>query len=107
ILMGAWPFAWRRTASDTMPIDALVRGLPLLVGAAILADPVVSGTVRPAEIAIGTAVGLIGFAVGLARAWERPSEIAAALAMGLAGVVFVASIWAGVDALLASARLAV
>lgn len=107
ILMSAWPLDSRGVEIGGRPSDGLIRGLPILIGAAVLAQPIASGALRPAEIAVGTAIGLLGFAIGLARAWERPSESARALGLALVGLVFVASIWAGVGALLASVRLAV
>lgn len=107
ILMSAWPLDSRGVEMGGRPADGLVRGLPILIGAAVLAKPIASGALRPAEIAVGTAIGLLGFAIGLARAWGRPSERALALGLALVGLVFVASIWAGTEALLASARLAV
>lgn len=105
ILMGLWPFGrWRGNGSP----GALARhGFPVVVGAAVLAASLGSGTPSSVELAVGTAAGLLSMLVGLGRAWERPAEMARSLGLGLIGLMVVVAVWAGEDALLAAARVAV
>ena len=105
ILMGLWPFGGRRAKGGP---GALARhGFPVVVGAAVLAAALSSSTLSSVELAVGTAAGLLSMLVGLGRAWERPAEMARALGLALAGLMVVAAVWAGEDALLAAARVAV
>jgi hypothetical protein len=105
IVMGLWPFGgWRVNGGP----GALARhGFPVVVGAAVLAAALGSGTPSSVELAVGTAAGLLSMLVGLGRAWERPAEMARALGLGLVGLVVVAAVWAGQGALVAAARVAV
>lgn len=86
---------------------AVMRGLPIIAAATVLIAALGAGSPSTLGVVAGTAAGLLALLWGLARAWDRPLRLAPALGLSLGGVVLVAAVWVGGDALLAATRLAV
>lgn len=107
VLMGVWPFGGWPRGDESGPLAILLNGLPVAVGAAVLAATL-SGTLPTAiELAAATAIGLLSLLFGLGRAWRQPAAMPRALGLGLAGLAFATALWVGPQALSVAARLAV
>lgn len=87
--------------------SAVSRGLPTVAAASVLLAALGAGSPSTLGVVAATAAGLLVLLWGLARAWDRPHVLTPALALSLGGVILVAAVWAGTDALLAATRLAV
>ena len=107
ILMGVWPFGGWRRGDETEPLSMLSNGLPVVVGAAVLAATLSETLPTAVELAAATAVGLLSLLVGLGQVWRQPAAITAALSLGLAGLAFATALWVGPEALPVAARLTV
>lgn len=108
ILLGVWPFGSWRLPARTNAVALLSHGLPIIVGAAVLAAATITDIPAATDVALATALGLLSLIIGLIRAWERsPGKLAEALGLGLAGLALAAGIWAGREALIAAVRLTV
>lgn len=107
VLMGVWPFGGRRESGEAGPLRMLLNGLPVVVGAALLAAALSGALPTAVELAAATAIGLLSLLVGLERAWGQPGSMGRALGLGLAGLAFATALWVGPGALPVATRLAV
>ncbi|MBP6786588.1 MAG: hypothetical protein KA170_03285 [Candidatus Promineofilum sp.] len=107
VLMGVWPFGGRRRGDGADLPGMPLNGLPVVVGAAVLAAALSATLPTAVELAAATAVGLLSSLVGLSRAWQQPAEIARSLGLGLAGLAFATALWVGPAVLPVATRLAV
>ena len=106
VLLGLWPLRGAWPADDDLA--ALLAGLPVVAGAALLLAALRVGALPPALLAAATGAGLLAVLLGLARLGE-PSPAGAARALGpaLGGLALLAAAWAGEAAVAPAARLAV
>ncbi len=107
VLMGVWPFGGWRESGEAGPLRMLLNGLPVVVGAALLAAALSGALPTAVELAAATAIGLLSLLVGLERAWGQAAMTARALGLGLAGLAFATALWVGPGALPVATRLAV
>jgi hypothetical protein len=110
--MGIMPFVgWRPRTAHWLPADGPVLYLiPPLVGTGLLVRLVATAHIEPGAILLLTVFALISILSGVRRAWadlRSTARLPADLALSLSGLVFLAAIWAGSEALLAGVQLLV
>lgn len=101
-------FPGEQPASDRQLLALLGDGLPVVLGAAVLAAGLRAAPPAGAAVAVVTALGLLAMVIGLWQAWYHwPERLPQALRLALSGLVLTAAVWVGLPALLPAVRLAV
>ncbi len=101
-------FSGEKPAAETASLALLRDGLPVVAGAAVLLAALRVAAPSGAEVAVATALGLLGVVIGLWWAWYyRFERLSAALRLALSGLLLAAAVWVGPAALLPATRLAI
>jgi hypothetical protein len=112
LLGGAWPFDGpRRTGeSSSTSLGLILMAYPIIVAGSVFIDIIGSPALSDAQILVFTVIGIFSLLGGLIRLWGEDdlfTGLGGALATALVGIILLAGLWAGQDALIAAIQVAV